>query len=388
LYFLRLAQLKSVVESIAVEAWADFSIAGEKAQRVERVLDVRQGDLSWVVGTVYMEMPLKPNILDDISKEHWIAAPPAREKFFGPDGAGGEVMLEDESGRLKLTGQHLSTQLLVTGCIIAALGTENASGEFEVIDSKVADLPRQPERWELEDSDAALDSTNKRKKATNGDNRQTGGKIAILSGLEITGSAGDNLLLDDLRAYLLGATDSCSTSITRLIIAGNSMAHSSPIPSREEAAAAKKLHGKRYGYDATSYNALPSESLDLFLASLLPSLPITLLPGASDPANVAIPQQPLHPALFPHSRAYATTIAEKESEDAGQTSWFDSVSNPWQGEVDGWRFLGNGGQPIDDIYHYVEGDARLEMMEGVLRWRVSAPTAPDTLCESTSQFRA
>ena len=38
-------------------------------QRVERVLDVRQGELSWVAGTVYMDMPLKPNILDDISKD-------------------------------------------------------------------------------------------------------------------------------------------------------------------------------------------------------------------------------------------------------------------------------------------------------------------------------
>jgi hypothetical protein len=36
---------------------------------VDRVLDVRQGELCWVVGTVYMEMGLKPNILDDISKE-------------------------------------------------------------------------------------------------------------------------------------------------------------------------------------------------------------------------------------------------------------------------------------------------------------------------------
>jgi DNA polymerase delta subunit 2 len=33
------------------------------------VLDVRQGELSWVVGTVYMDMPLKPNVLDDLSKE-------------------------------------------------------------------------------------------------------------------------------------------------------------------------------------------------------------------------------------------------------------------------------------------------------------------------------
>lgn len=44
-------------------------LGGEKAQFVERVLDVRQGQLCWVVGTVYMHMALKPNVLDDISKE-------------------------------------------------------------------------------------------------------------------------------------------------------------------------------------------------------------------------------------------------------------------------------------------------------------------------------
>lgn len=44
-------------------------LGDEKASFVERVLDVRQGELCWIVGTVYMEMDLKPNVLDDISKE-------------------------------------------------------------------------------------------------------------------------------------------------------------------------------------------------------------------------------------------------------------------------------------------------------------------------------
>ena len=69
MYFLRLTKLKPVVEQIATEAWDGFQIAGEEVQRVERVLDVRQGKLCWVAGTIYMDMPLKPNILDDISKD-------------------------------------------------------------------------------------------------------------------------------------------------------------------------------------------------------------------------------------------------------------------------------------------------------------------------------
>lgn len=69
MYFLRLTQLKSKVEKVAAEAWDGFQIGGDEVRKVERVLDVRQGELVWVAGTVYMEMPLKPNILEDIAKD-------------------------------------------------------------------------------------------------------------------------------------------------------------------------------------------------------------------------------------------------------------------------------------------------------------------------------
>lgn len=294
-------------------------------------------------------------------------------------------MIEDESGRLRLTGAYLKRQILVTGCIIAVMGTENANGEFEVIDTRLADLPRQPERWERDESSAALSGKKVRQE------RQKAGKIALVSGLEISGAEGDNLMLDLLKSYLSGetagtgsASDADRPRISRLIVAGNSLANESPIPSREDIATKKHSH-KKYGYDATAYNPAPSAALDAFLADLLPSIPITILPGASDPANVALPQQPLHTALFARSRNYANPPsangsangAEKGEADA---SWFDSVSNPWEGDVDGWRVLGNGGQPIDDLYRYVDGDERMDMMESVLRWRIGAPTAPDTLC--------
>lgn len=283
-------------------------------------------------------------------------------------------MLEDESGRLRLTGQHLQSQMLVTGCIIAAMGTENADGAFEVIDSRIADLPRQPERWERDDEALALTGKSVKKQ------RPESGKVAIVSGLEISGDAADNLNLDLLTEYLLGEVSSSpggsdAAQISRLVIAGNSLAHASPIPTRDELAT--KKGGKKYGYDASTYNPTPTEHLDDFLAALLPSIPITLLPGTSDPANVALPQQPLHHALFPHSREYAN----RPTEEGAGPSWFDSVTNPWEGDVDGWRFLGTGGQPIDDVFKYVAGEDRLDMMEHLLRWRCNAPTAPDTLCE-------
>ena len=69
MYFLRLTKLKPAVEEIAAEAWNGLQISDEEVEKVDRVLDVRQGKLCWVAGTIYMHMPLKPNILEDIAKD-------------------------------------------------------------------------------------------------------------------------------------------------------------------------------------------------------------------------------------------------------------------------------------------------------------------------------
>ena len=349
---------------------------------MDRVLDVRQGELVWVVGTIYMEMPLKPNILDDISKDHWIAAPPPRVKFVSPDGQD-QIMLEDESGRLRLTGGYLDSSLLVTGCIIAAMGTENADGDFEVLDIKIPDLARQPQRWEVDEGTKAV----KGKRVLQ--RHAPAGKIAILSGMGISGDAGDTLTMDLLAEYLLGESTTSSeqahvAKISRLIIAGNSLAHASPLPSLDDIAQKKGAaasSSRKYGYDAAAYNPAPTDHLDLFLSSLLPSLPITLLPGETDPTQQSLPQQPLHAALFPHSRTYMQPPDRVTAEDSIEHGWFDSVTNPWEGDVDGWRLLACGGQNLDDVFKYVDGDERLEIMEAMCRWRLVAPTAPDTLCK-------
>lgn len=38
-------------------------------QKSQRVLDIRQGSLCYVIGTIYMEMRLKPNILEELARE-------------------------------------------------------------------------------------------------------------------------------------------------------------------------------------------------------------------------------------------------------------------------------------------------------------------------------
>ena len=291
-------------------------------------------------------------------------------------------MLEDESGRLRLIGTPLQISMLVTGCIIAVMGTENANGDFEIIDMKVPDLPRQPQRWERDEASAVLANGSGKSKIKS-QKEQRGGKLAIVSGLGINGDEGDTLTMDLLMEYLLGeicgeATQREVSKISRLIIAGNSISEGTPLHAREELM--DKKSNKKYGYDSAAYNPAPTRRLDDFLATLLPSLPTTLLPGGSDPANVSLPQQPIHPAMFPRSRNYCAMP------DSIEPGWFHSVTNPWEGDIDGWRCMGNGGQPIDDIFKYVEGDERLDMMENLLRWRCGAPTAPDTLCRSLASL--
>lgn len=382
MYFLRLTKIKPAVDEIASSTWEGTVIGGEAARKAERVLDVRQGELCWVTGTVYMEMPLKPNILEDVSKDRWISGPSSTQKYFNPNGEGSQVMLEDDSGRIRLVGDVLSQVNLVTGCIIAVMGTESANGELEVIDLKFPDLAPQPERWAL----GAPAQTNGKNKSEDVDvdmsgTSAKGNKMAIVSGLSFAGNdASYAVELDLLVEYLLGESlgptmQEKASHVSRLIIAGNSIVTKGQKTEADEVESAAMEHkkNKKYGYDSSAYNPVPSQLFDDFLTELLPSIPVTLLPGANDPANASYPQQPIHTAMFPKARAFSQDPSSKKD------GWLDAVTNPFEGEIDGWRVLGTSGQNVDDVFKYIDSDDLLGMMEAMCRWRCCAPTAPDTL---------
>ncbi|KAM0260692.1 hypothetical protein ACHAQJ_002608 [Trichoderma viride] len=384
MYFLRLTKIRPALEEVAAKAWEKTVIGGERATKVERVLDVRQGELCWVAGTVYMDMRLKPNILEDVSKDRWLSAPISSQKYYSDDDSD-QIMLEDDSGRVRLVGDLLKDIPLVTGCIIAVMGTENTNGEFEIIDLKVPDLAPQPERWALSKPPSASKSEDT--EMADGPSQNGGGKkIAMVSGLSFSGTdASYDLELNLLLEYLLGEAlspdeQNSLSQISRLIIAGDSISTTAIKEKDDEEGGEdddeKKTVQKKYGYDASAYNPVPSQLFDEFVSELLPSIPVTLLPGAGDPANASYPQQPIHTAMFPLSRAYA---ADPAAASTSQPGWFDAVTNPWEAEVEGWRILGTGGQNVDDVFKYIESDDRLGMMEAMCRWRCCAPTAPDTL---------
>jgi DNA polymerase delta subunit 2 len=329
--------------------------------------------------------------------------PPRRTYIDTTDESRNQTMLEDESGRLRLTGALLQSSVLVTGAIVAVLGTENADGNFEVINIQIPDLPPQPERWER-DTESTITATGKRKREDpSGGGRK---KIAFISGLDITGTSADSVTLSLLADYLLGYGDAgdhaqgsgaTPSRISRLIIAGNSLGASAAsaeddladdeLPSKK-----KRESTKRYGYDAAAYNPSPINHLDTLLAEILPSIPVTLMPGEQDPANFSLPQQEIHRAMFPRSKAYCSAARPGQGSSSAEPGWLDCVTNPWQGDVEGWRFWGCSGQNVDDVLRYIniddeagdpadrDGNARMRLMESMLRWRCAVPTAPDTIC--------
>ncbi|KAF8305344.1 hypothetical protein DL93DRAFT_358754 [Clavulina sp. PMI_390] len=364
-YFMRLAKLKAIVLENAQRKWADVE---NDPVYVPRVLDVQKGKLCYIVGTVYMDMPLKPNVLADIGKEHWVQAPAPLQKLTSPTDT---ALLEDDSGRVKLV---LSPSLkeagvpLVTGVIMACLGMESSVGEFEVLDICFAGMAKNAEAdkgKEKEDERMEID----------GEISPKGKWIALVSGLDISSSdiqPGDEvassaelrlqMLVEYLKGEFGGEEDQkMSKECGAVVILGNSL----DIP-RKSADDAK--NAKRYNQQAT-YDPAPLAQLSSTLKDLASSIPIHLLPGATDPAGAILPQQPMPRAMFGFEPGVGIVSGVFQCEC--NPAWIDlGVGN---------GLLATSGQNLDDVFKYLESEDRLGMARAMMQWRHIAPTCPDTL---------
>lgn len=117
----------------------------------------------------------------------------------------------------------------------------------------------------------------------------------------------------------------------RVVIAGNSVVPTDPMQLKE------KFSSQKYKASLST----PSKQFDIWVAQLLSSCHVDVMPGATDPANTALPQQPFHPCLFPHSSRFGT---------------LERVTNPYQYKLDNINILGHSGQPVKDISRLTYGD--------------------------------
>ncbi|KAK2460559.1 hypothetical protein APHAL10511_007029 [Amanita phalloides] len=348
IYFIRLHCLREFVERRALNLWKGLD---GNPIAVPRVLEVTKGRLCYIIGTVYMDMPLKPNVLEDVARDQALPAPPPLPQYFSDCDS---VMLEDESGRIKLVGERLKGAQVVTGIIMGALGMETPNGEFEVVDYCFAEIPSQiPE--ETDDMDIDVDEQD---------------WIAVVSGLDIGSDTTDDAKIQMLVEYLAGEVgcvddQRSAAQISRLIIAGNSL-----VPIVEQNEPVEHRPRRRQIQDIGPISPQPVLDLSAHLYDVAQTIPVHLLPGENDPSGIFLPQQPLPRAMFGQ---------------VSKSSSFYCETNPTYLHLQSGQIaktlLVNSGQPLNDMFKYLPSppNTRMDVLESTLKWRHMAPTAPDTL---------
>ncbi|KAG1673299.1 hypothetical protein FOA52_002579 [Chlamydomonas sp. UWO 241] len=336
LYYARFQLMTPPLKEVAAEKWPGVAFA--------KVLDVgndkpesEQPARLIVVGTIFKDQKLKPTVLDEYMKDRGMRAALDATTFCSDDDI---CILEDDGGRMKLRGATLPVQQLVTGVVIAVCGKAELGGDFFEVEEfcYLGLAPQVP--LPVPPADAAGDKY-----------------VALVSGLGLARTGADplkiQLAVDFLSGQLGGPNEQALAShVTRVIIAGGTVGGLEALAtaaanSRQQSAAMQ-----------------PIKDMDLVVTELSAALPVDLMPGAEDPTNVALPQQPLHRCLFPGAAGYGS---------------HNRVTNPHEFDVDGVGFLGTSGQNVDDISKYSRHEDRLAMLELCLRWRHLAPTCPDTL---------
>ncbi|KAG7820648.1 hypothetical protein KL909_004520 [Ogataea angusta] len=374
IYSQRVKKLKSRCLKRANAKWKQETINNKSVVYVNKILDIKNMTPCYTIGTVFMDMKYKPNILEEVSNNVYGANDVQESAELSKldqlrataysDPQNDQVMLEDESGRMILDGEILDKILLVTGAVVGVLGMEVEAGIFTVVDVVYPEPGPQVPRPV----------------------HTAGNKVLLISGLYINNQSSLGPL-EVLKEYLMGELDSSPEtmeflrSITRVVLAGNSIRC---VESPDQVVLEKDKYRE---LNKSNYDADAIEQLDAYIYELLNSVPVTVMPGDSDPCEVSLPKQPLHPAFFKKAGSYAN---------------FARSTNPAWLEIDGVRLLGTSGENINDMFKYfipniqvdlngegngmdspvrneIVNESRLKLLEATMHWQNVVPTAPDTL---------
>ncbi|EFN73926.1 DNA polymerase delta subunit 2 [Camponotus floridanus] len=337
IYTARLNDLREDMIHRAKLKWTNYSYI-----EISR-LALEDPEKSYIlIGVLYKDQKLKPSLLRELSKELQLkVAQPSKNYASAND----KLFLEDETLRIRLVGNHVNVQEVVTGLVCAILGHEE-NGTLWVEDWCFPGYCPKP----CISSGSLVENA----------------KILLVSGLNLVNNT-DQLSLDLLSEWITGMAGCINAQeeeavIARVIIAGNSICDSAKIYYHKGYHETKSYDQHKIKADITAMH-----KLDSFLSTILHCCYVVLMPGEFDPAcNYSMPQQPFHPCTLQKSARLKS---------------LHGATNPWIGDIGGRIVAGSCGRPIADIMK-IAGLCELsslEWLERTLIWRHYAPTGPDTL---------
>ncbi|CAB3365521.1 Hypothetical predicted protein [Cloeon dipterum] len=336
MYMVRLKTLRQPLKELARKKWGSDIPIIELYQLQEG--EVEEARKCVIIGTLYKQQTLKPNILKEISEEYQLELQPTLTYFADESDS---LVLEDELQRITLSGV-IDAHKMVTGIVLAALGMDDKQGTFTVEDY-CFHVPKERVYKPIASPDKY---------------------VLVVSGLSIGNSTSGSssmcaeIMLELLRGQAGSPEDQERMShVVRAIFAGNSMQDNSQ---------ANMQSRKLRNVQVETQDSLISSTLRLddYFAELVTSIDVDIMPGEFDPCSHMLPQQPFHPCLFPKASLYNT---------------MHLVTNPYKCEIGNRLILGTSGQPISDMHSLSTVACRLELLENCVRWGHVAPTAPDTL---------
>eukprot|EP00986_Skeletonema_menzelii_P019462 scaffold28098_cov148-Skeletonema_menzelii.AAC.1 len=408
LYSARLKLLRRRCIQNAQQALKDDDNVDADADVVERIIEVKEGALSILVGTIVKEMdpkrrpPVKATYTDASAQTFLFPSEdkkaekqePLRSFMFDKE-KGDALHLEDESGRVELTSDadggdeannanSLDPNKVATGVVAAVVGkVDSGTGVMHVHSIHFAGPP-------------PVEKVSKKEglRGASIDNEEKNDPILLLvSGLgcgsdsptDAETGASLSLRREMLLEYLTDPQLGDGSSICRVVVAGGGI--TAAVDTAEDKENTKKASSnnatktKSGKYDCTANITFSLGELDAYITEILSSgIPVDYIPGWNDPTNANWPQRPLHSCLLPKS--------------VGFVDMFRRSTNPYESDCNGVKVLGSDGLNVADLRRFlpkncdevndgnevkVTPSSSIDALHQTLNISHMAPTGPDSL---------
>ncbi len=324
----------------------------ENCKRVNRILELKENELSSVVGTIVVES------LNGNSDANYYNndGDDEEDRQLHPDvvcRSCDQLFLEDESGRVALKFAESSTNeeqrfayQYCTGVVAGVQGSVDDRGIMHV--QKIVSPALPPPKTGDNNNDDNDDEPH----------------LLLVSSLNCGDPGVSSLPRELLVSYLQGHFGDAS-KVARIVVAGSGPGAVDP--------------------------AMGLREFDLFGLEVTRTagIPLDILPSDKDPTTRNWPQRPLHSSLLPHTLKGSTNSNTSSSSSSDGKPMTRTTPNPYQAEIGGQLVLGTDGLNVRDLQKHIlkkaaSGDApvkltELEALEQTLKWAHLCPTGPNSI---------